>query len=121
MWKGQFYPLLVFSPKLHQSPDIGQNSNESISNFRISGQYLLKENCYKSRTTDNIDMKLGPVTKFGKGRKTTSRKFYNDFMSANCNVIVIYPIYAQFGAIHKLDSRRRVCKTYIFINSNFLS
>ena len=42
-------------------------------------------------------------------------------MSANCNVIVIFPIYGQFGAIRKPDSRPIVCKTYIFINNNLLS
>ena len=29
--------------------------------------------------------------------------------------------YVQFGEIRKPDSERIVCKTYIFINSNFLS
>ena len=42
-------------------------------------------------------------------------------MSANCNVIVIFPNYGQFRAIRKLDSGRIVCKTYIFIKSNILS
>ena len=43
-------------------------------------------------------------------------------MSENCDVIVIFPIYGQFGAIRKLDSRCIVCKTYVFIyNSNLLS
>ena len=42
-------------------------------------------------------------------------------MSANCDVIVIFPIYGQFGAMRKLDSGRIVCKTYIFIESNLLS
>ena len=42
-------------------------------------------------------------------------------MSVNCDVIVIFPIYGQFGAIRKPDSGRIVCKTYIFINSNLLS
>ena len=42
-------------------------------------------------------------------------------MSASCDVIVIFPIYGQFGAIQKLDSGRIVCKTYIFIESNLLS
>ena len=31
---------------------------------------LIKENCQNSRTSDDIDMKLGPVTKFDKGNKT---------------------------------------------------
>ena len=66
-------------------------------------------------------MKLGPVTKLDKINKTTSKKFGDDVMSENCHVIVIFPIYGQFGAIWKPDSARTVCKTYIFINSNLLS
>ena len=42
-------------------------------------------------------------------------------MSANSDVIVFFPIFGQFAAIQKLDSRRMVCKIYIFINSNLLS
>ena len=42
-------------------------------------------------------------------------------MSATYDVIVIFPIYGQFGAIWKPDSWRMICKTYIFINSNLLS
>ena len=42
-------------------------------------------------------------------------------MSENCDAIVIFPIYGQFGAICKADSERIVCKTYIFISSNFFS
>ena len=48
-------------------------------------------------------MKLGPVTKLGKRNKKTSKND-DDFMSANCDVIVIFPIYGQFGAIRKPDS-----------------
>ena len=66
-------------------------------------------------------MKLGPVTKLDKRNKTTSKKFDDDVMSENCDVIVIFPIYGQFGAIRKPDSGCIVCKTYIFINSNLLS
>ena len=42
-------------------------------------------------------------------------------MSENFDVIVIFPIYGQFGAIRKPESVRMVWKTFIFINSNFLS
>ena len=38
-------------------------------------------------------MKLGPVTKPDKRNKTTSKKIYDDVMSKNCDVIVIFPIY----------------------------
>ena len=50
-----------------------------------------------------------------------SKKFDNDVVPGTCNVIVIFPIYDQFGAIWKPDSGRIVCKTYIFIDSNLLS
>ena len=66
-------------------------------------------------------MKLGPVTKIDKRDKTTSKNLDDNVMSENCDVIAIIPIYGQFGAIRKLCSRRIVCKTYVFINSNLLS
>ena len=66
-------------------------------------------------------MKLGPVTNLDKRNKTTSKIFDNSVMSANCDVIVIFPIYGYFGAIRKPDSEGIVCKTYILINSNLLS
>ena len=66
-------------------------------------------------------MKLGPVTKNDKKNMTTSEKFDDEVISANCDVIVIFPIYGQFGANRKPDSRRMFCKTYIFTNSNVLS
>ena len=42
-------------------------------------------------------------------------------MSTNYDEIVVFPIYSQFGAIRKSISERIVFKTYILINSNFLS
>ena len=42
-------------------------------------------------------------------------------MSANCDIIVIFPTYGQFGANRKTDSKCMVCKTYILITSNILS
>ena len=66
-------------------------------------------------------MKLGPVTKLDKRNKATSKEFDDDIMSENCNVIVIFSIYGQFGAIRKQDPGHRVCKIYVFINNNLLS
>ena len=106
---------------LPQSPDIGQNSDESISDFRISGQSLIKENSYNSRTSDDIDKKLGLVTKLGKRNISTSKIFDVDVMSENYDVIVIFRIFGQFGAIRRPDSGHRVCKSYVFSNSNLLS
>ena len=66
-------------------------------------------------------MTLGPVTKHDKRNKTALKKIDDDVMSENCEIIVIFPVYVQFGAIKKPDSGHIVCKTYIFSNSNLLS
>ena len=64
-------------------------------------------------------MKLGPVTKLDKRNTARSKKF--DEFSGSCDVIVIFPIYSQFGAIQKPDPEHMNYKTYIFNNSNLLS
>ena len=66
-------------------------------------------------------MKVGPVTKLDKGNKKTSKKFDVDVMSENCDVIVIFWNSGQFGAVRRPDSGQRVCKSYVFSNSNLLS
>ena len=66
-------------------------------------------------------MKLRPVTKLHKKNKASSKKIDDDVISANCDVIVIFSIYDQFGAIRKPDSEYKVCNLYIFIKSNLLS
>ena len=66
-------------------------------------------------------MKLESVTKLDKRNTTTSKNFDNDVMTANCDVIVIFPINGQFETIRKSSSGRMVCKTYFLINSNLLS
>ena len=64
----------------------------------------------------NLDQKLN-LTRETRRQK----KLDNDITAANCDVIVIFLIYGQFGAIRKPDSGRIVYKTYIFININLLS
>ena len=66
-------------------------------------------------------MKLGPVTKFDKRNTSTSKNTDDNVMSANCDVIVFFPIYGQFSAIRKPDSGCMVNETYIFINSSLSS
>ena len=94
-----------------QSPDIEQNSANCISNFQISGQSLLKAAILESR--DDIDIKLGPVTKLDKSNKQRQKKMTmtschdDNVMSTNCNV-VIFPFYGQFGAIQKPGFRTHI-------------
>ena len=56
-------------------------------------------------------MKLGPVTKLHERNTIRLKKFDDDFMSVNCDIINIFQIYGQFGAIQKANSGRIVCKT----------
>ena len=85
-----------------------------ISNFRISGQSLIKENCHNSRTSDDIDMKLGPVTKLDKKTKT---------MTSGQKIVMLLSF---FGFLVNLEQSGgqipdRVWKSYVFSNSNLLS
>ena len=66
-------------------------------------------------------MKFGPVTKLDKTNKVTPTIFEVDIMSENCDIIVIFWIFGQFGEVSRPDSGHRVCKSYLFSNSNLLS
>ena len=66
-------------------------------------------------------MNLGPVTKIDKKNKTTSKIIDDHVMPKNCDVIVIFRIFGQFGAVRKPHSRHRVCKSYAFSESKLLS
>ena len=52
----------------------------------------MKGNCHNSRISDDIDMKLGPVTKLDKRNKTTSKKFGDDVMSKTVTPLPFSPI-----------------------------
>ena len=86
---------------MHQSPDIRQNSDGDVSDFGISGQSLIRENYHNFRTSDDIDMKLGPVAKLDKSNNARLKNFNDDVISTNCDVIVIFPIYGQLGAMEQ--------------------
>ena len=64
-------------------------------------------------------MNLGQVTNLDKRNKTVSKNFDGNVISANCDVIAVFPICGKFGAIRKSDFGCLVGKTYI--NSNLLS
>ena len=85
-----------------------QNPDGGISDFRISGQFLIKENCHNSRTSDDIEMKLGLVNKIDKASKATLKKIDVNVMSENCDVIVIFRIFGQFEAV-QTESLQKLC------------
>ena len=64
-------------------------------------------------------MKLGLVTKLDKRNKTMSKKCDVDVMSENCNVIVIFWIFGQFGAVQRPDSGRKSAKVMFSVIATF--
>ena len=113
-----FVPNMVL-PTCTSLQILGKIQMGVFPNSGFLAKSLIKENFHNSRTSHDIDMKLGPVTKIYKKNKTTSKNLDDVVMSKNCDVIVIFSIYGQFRAMRKPDSRCRV-KTYVFINSNLL-
>ena len=99
-------------PKSLLFPDIGQKWEGGTSDFQISVQSIIKKNFHNFRISNDIDMRLEPVTKLDRRNKTTSKKSDNNIMSINCGVIVTYLIYNQFGAIRKSGFGSLLCKTY---------
>ena len=69
----------------------------SISRFLV--EFLIKKYCHNSRTSNDIDIKLRAVTKLDKRNAATSKKYGHDLDSVNYDFIVIFPIFARFGAI----------------------
>ena len=49
------------------------------------------------------------------------KKFEDEVMSANYGIIIIFPIYDQFGAIRKPDSGCTVHNSQLFINNDLIS
>ena len=80
-------------------PETDQNSERvvSISGFPVKS--FINKNCPNSKTSNNIDMKLGPVTKLGEKNTTTSKKFDDDVVLASDDVIVtfsnLWPIWSN--------------------------
>ena len=89
-----------------------------ISRFLVKS--LINKNSQNSRTNDDIDLKLEPVTKLDK-RHTMSKKIDNDIRLANYDVIITFTIYGWFRANWNPDSGHMVYDLYIFIKSNLLS
>ena len=46
-----------------------------------------------SDISNGTDIKLGPVIKLDKRNKMTSKKFDNDVVSTNYDIIILFPIY----------------------------
>ena len=76
-------------------------SKTQTAGFSISGRSLINEKCHNSRTSNDTDMKFGPVTKLDIRKVPMSKKLDDNVMSANYDIIVHFSISCQFGAIQK--------------------
>ena len=50
----------------------------------------LQKSCHNSRTSNDLDMKLGPVTKLDKGNTATSEKLDDEILLASDDIIVTF-------------------------------
>ena len=82
---------------------IEQNVDGGISDFRISSQSFINKNFPNSRTSYDTDINHGTVTKLDKRDTAIQKKIDDDIMSTNCDVLVIFLMYGQFGTIQKPD------------------
>ena len=64
-------------------------------------------------------MKLGPVTKPDKRNKAMSKKFDVEVMSENYDVILIFRIFGQFGAVCRPNSGTESAKVMFSVIVTF--
>ena len=100
-----------------QSPDIGQNSDGNISDFWFSDQSLINKNCHNLRTSNDIDMKLGPVTNFDKRNKTMLK----NLIMMLCRYSTRSASFFQFMTDFEQSRSLILNALFIFININLLS
>ena len=60
----------------------------------MSGQSIIKENCHNSRASDDIDMKIGAVSKLNKRKKQGQKNWWIHLLK-NCDVIVYFQLMAN--------------------------
>lgn len=80
----------------------------------MSGFFVISPiNKSNSRNSNDIDIKLGSVTKFDK----ENTKTLNKFLSKSYGVLGIFPIYGWFGENQNPNFGRIVYTSYIFIKN----
>ena len=90
--------------------------------FPISGllvKSLINKNCDNTWTSNNINIKLGPVTKIDKRNRSTQK---NDTASSNYDVIDIFTIYVylqQSGS--RISDTRSIFLTFSLIAVFYLT
>ena len=68
-------------------PDTVQNSDGGYYIFQISSQSFSNKNCHNSRTSNDFEMKLRPVTKYDNRNRPIIQKSNHDVILINYNVL----------------------------------
>ena len=102
-------PLLLISDICANFGIADANSDRGISDFWISSQSLVKENCHNSRTSDGIYMELGPLTKLEEWNKTMPKKLTITPCQQIMMSLSFFQFMSKFGAIQKPHSGHTVC------------
>ena len=101
-----------------QISDKTQTRGFPISSFPVT--LIINRSCRKSTTSDDTDMKLGPVTKIEKRNTATSK----ELTVTSCRQIMtpasLVLIHGWFGTLGNLDYGGIDYNSYIFINSSLL-
>ena len=80
-------------------PETDQNSERvvSISGFPVKS--FINKNCPNSKTSNNIDMKLGPVTKLVKKIQQRQKSLTMTSCWQMMTSLSLFQVYGQFGVI----------------------
>ena len=92
-----------------------------MSDFQISGQIPYKQNlnCHNSRTSNDNDMKLRPITKLEKRNAATIKKNKQTNKQNDDLVSAIFRLMVDLEQL--LGSGCMAYNSYIYIDRNFLS
>ena len=94
-------------PSSFQPPDIGKNLGGVFLFSEFLVKFLINKNCHNSTTSNYIDMKVRPLTKYGK-RNT---KFQKNWRLRCINIVLLFfRFMEQLGAIQKPDSGYYFCQ-----------
>ena len=66
-----------------------------FSNCRFLVKSLINKNCHNARTSNDIDIKLGPLTKLENKNAMMSKKIDDDVISAIYDFIIIFQFIAD--------------------------
>ena len=98
-------PILIFLTRSScQILDKIQTGLFPTSGFLVKS--LTNKHSFNYKTSNGIDMKLGPLSKLGKRNIMTSRTFDNDLIRVNYGAIFILQIFGEFASIWKPHSGR---------------